>query len=67
MVSLDCTNSDSDAQWHSDSENKIEKDSTVTINGRRTADFRDGTIHADSLPLRIKIRNICGDETTYIL
>ena len=63
MVSLDCTNAKINAPWHSDSEIKIEKDSTVTINGRKTSDVWDGTIHADTHPLRMKIRNICGDET----
>lgn len=63
MVSLDCTTAEQDAPWHSDSEIKIEKDSAITINGRKTSDFWDGTIHADIKPLRMKIRNICGDET----
>ena len=63
MVSLDCTTSEENAPWHSDSEIKIEKDSTITINGRKTSDFWDGTIHSDAKPLRMKIRNICGDET----
>lgn len=63
MVSLDCTTTEENAPWHSDSEIKIEKDSTITINGRKTSDFWDGTIHADTKPLRMKIRNICGDET----
>lgn len=63
MVSLDCTTAEQDAPWHSDSEIKIEKDSTITINGRKTSNFWDGTIHADTKPLRMKIRNICGDET----
>lgn len=63
MVSLDCTTAEENAPWHSDSEIKIEKDSTVTINGRKTSDFWDSTIHADTMPLRMKIRNICGDET----
>ncbi|MEZ3519989.1 MAG: site-specific DNA-methyltransferase [Muribaculaceae bacterium] len=67
MVSLDCTTAEQDAPWHSDSEIKIEKDSTVTINGRKTSDFWDGTIHADTKPLRMKIRNICGDETIIVL
>ena len=30
MISLDCTNADKNAPWHSDSEIKIEKNSTVT-------------------------------------
>lgn len=63
MVSLDCTATEENAPWHSDSEIKIEKDSTITINGRKTSDFWDGTIHSDTKPLRMKIRNICGDET----
>lgn len=63
MVSLDCTTTEENAPWHSDYEIKIEKDSTTTINGRKTSDFWDGTIHADTKPLRMKIRNICGDET----
>ncbi len=63
MVSLDCTTTEENAPWHSDSEIKIEKDSTITINGRKTSDFWDGTIHADTKPLRLKLRNICGDET----
>ena len=63
MISLDCTTADRNAPWHSDSEIKIEKDCTATINGRKTTDFWDGLIHSDSRPLRMKIRNICGDET----
>ena len=67
MVSLDCTSDDLAAPWHSDSEIKIERDSTVTVNGSRTANFWDGTIHSDHKPLRMKIRNICGDETIFTL
>ena len=67
MVSLDCTTTEEDPPWHSDSEIKIEKDSTITINGRKTSDFWDGTIHSDTKPFRMKIRNICGDETIITL
>lgn len=67
MISLDCTTAEEKAPWHSDSEIKIEKDSTITINGRKTSDFWDGTIHSDTKPLRMKIRNICGDETILAL
>ena len=67
MISLDCTTSELNAPWHSDSEIKIEKDNTVTINGHKTSDFWDGTIHSDIKPLRMKIRNICGDETIVII
>lgn len=67
MISLDCTNADKNAPWHSDSEIKIEKNSTVTRNGHKTTDFWDGKIHSDQKPLRMKIRNICGDETIIII
>lgn len=67
MVSLDCTTAEENAPWHGDSEIKIEKGSTVTINGRKTSDFWNGTIQADTKPLRMKIRNICGDETIIAL
>ena len=63
LVSLDCTTAEQDAPWHSDSEIKIEKDNTITINGYKTSDFWNGAIHADIKPFRMKIRNICGDET----
>ena len=61
--SLDCTVAKENTPWHSDSEIKIEKDSTATTNGRKTSVFWDGTIHADTKSIRMKIRNICGDET----
>lgn len=67
LVSLDCTTAEKNAPWHSDSEIKIERDSSVTINGRKTHDFWDSTIHADAKPLRLKIRNICGDETIIVI
>ncbi len=63
-VSLDCT-ADS-GEWHSDSEVKIEgKTSFVTLNGVKTKSFWDCTIRSDKKPLRLKIRNICGDETEW--
>ena len=56
-----------DALLHTHWEIKIEKGYSVTINGRKTSDFWDGTIHANIKPLRMKIRNICGDETIITL
>ena len=67
LVSLDCTTAEPNAPWHSDSEIKIEKNSTIAINGHKTSDFWDGTIHSDTKPLRMKIRNICGDETIKVI
>ena len=61
FISLDCTATEGD--WHSDSEIKIDKLGYVIVNGEKTKDFWDCTIKADKKPLRMKIRNICGDES----
>lgn len=66
-LSVDCTNAQKDAPWHSDAEVKIEKTGTVTLNGTKTRQPWDCTIISDAKPLRLKVRNICGDETIYIL
>lgn len=66
-VSLDCVNAEKNAPWHSDMEVKIEKMGTVTINGKKTQDYWDASIVSDDKPLRLKIRNICGDETIFVL
>ena len=62
-LSMDCTAAE--GQWHSDSEIKIDKLGYVIRNGIKTKDFWDGTIRSDKKPLRLKIRNICGDETVW--
>ena len=64
-ISLDCTNADKQASWQSDTEIKIDRLGYVIRNGVKTQDFWDSTIHSDNKPLRMKIRNICGDETVY--
>ncbi len=61
FISLDTTASS--GEWHSDSEIKIDKLGYVIVNGTKTKDFWDGTIKCEKKPLRIKIRNICGDES----
>lgn len=63
FLSLDCTARD--GEWHSDSEIKIDKLGYVIRNGEKTKEFWDGKITADKKPLRLKIRNICGDETIW--
>lgn len=61
FISLDCTAAE--GEWHSDSEIKIDKLGYVIVNGEKTKGFWDCTIKADKKPLRVKIRNICGDES----
>lgn len=63
FLSLDCTASN--GEWHSDSEIKIDKLGYVIFNGVKTKEFWDGSIKSEKKPLRLKIRNICGDETVY--
>ena len=62
-LSLDCSNTQ--GEWHSDSEIKIDKNGYVIRNGEKTKEFWDGTICSEKSPLRLKIRNICGDETEW--
>lgn len=66
-ASVDCVNAEKNAPWHSDMEVKIEKMGTITINGKKTQDYWDASIASDDKPLRLKIRNICGDETIFVL
>ena len=63
FLSLDCTAAD--GKWHSDAEIKIDKNGYVILNGTKTKQFWDGKIRTDKPPLRLKIRNICGDETVW--
>lgn len=62
-LSVDCTAAQ--GEWHSDSEVKIDKLGYVIRNGTKTKEFWDGTVRSDKRPLRLKIRNICGDETEW--
>ena len=64
-LSLDCTAAA--GEWHSDSEIKIDKLGYVIRNGVKTKDFWDGAITSEKPPLRLKIRNICGDETEWAI
>ena len=66
-ISLDSSTADKQAPWHSDSEVKIDRLGYVILNGKKTQEFWDATITCDQKPLRMKVRNICGDETIYVL
>ena len=65
MISLDCTSKK--GTWNSDEEIKIDKKGYVTKNGKKTKEFWDGKISFKKKPLRIKIRNIAGDESVIII
>ena len=69
-LSLDCTSPEEQDEWHSDVELKIETDSHVRYNnGEKSQNYWDGTIRTldERKPFRMKIRNICGDETIFLL
>lgn len=66
-LSLDCEHGEPNAPWHSDVEIYIDKNGYAALNGKATGKFWDGTISTidDRCPLRLKIRNICGDESIF--
>ena len=63
FISVDCTSNE--GEWRSDGEIKIDKKGYVIVNGNKTKEFWDGCIRCEKKPLRLKIRNICGDETIW--
>lgn len=63
FLSIDSTKKE--GEWHSDSEIKIDKNGYVIINGTKTKEFWNGCICSPKKSFRIKIRNICGDETIW--
>ena len=46
---------------------KIDKNGFIIVDGNKTKDFWNGKIHSIKTPLRLKIRNICGDETIWVV
>lgn len=65
LIALDCENTE--GQWHSTTEIKIDKLGYVITNGVKSKNFWDGKITSDKKPLRIKVRNISGDETIKVV
>ena len=53
--------------WRSSHEVKIDKLGRVSIDGEKTKTFWDGKIVSKKKPLRLKVRNIAGDETIKVL
>ena len=66
-ISLDCTNPDADAVWKSDHEIKIDKNGYVIRNGVKTKEFWNAKITSTVKPLRMKVRNIAGDESVLVI
>lgn len=63
FLSADCTSGN--GEWHSDAEIKIDPKGYVIADGNKTKEFWDGCIRCEKKPIRLKVRNICGDETIW--
>ena len=63
-ISVDCTRKT--GAWHSDTEILIDKFGFVRLNGTKTNKYWDGTVACPKKPLRLRLRNICGDETAFV-
>lgn len=66
-ISVDCESAEKGAVWHSTTEIKLDKFGYVIRNGVKTKELWDGSITSANKPLRIKLRNICGDESLWLL
>jgi len=60
-LSVDAKNEE--GVWTSSTEIKIDKLGYISIGGKKTKEFWDGTIQTKEKPKRLKVRNISGDET----
>ncbi|MBK9451613.1 MAG: site-specific DNA-methyltransferase [Bacteroidetes bacterium] len=61
LIAVDCQNAE--GPWKSTTEIKIDKLGYVIVDGVKSKNFWDGKILSPTKPLRIKVRNISGDET----
>lgn len=66
-ISVDCESAENGAVWHSTTEIKLDKFGYVIRDGVKTKELWDGSITSAMQPLRIKLRNICGDESVWLL
>ena len=64
-ISVDCTRKT--GAWHSDTEILVDKFGLVRLNGVKTNKYWNGTIACSKKPFRLRLRNICGDETVIAL
>lgn len=66
-ISVDCESAEKGAVWHSTTEIKLDKFGYVIRDGVKTKELWDGSSTSANKPLRIKLRNICGDESLWLL
>ncbi len=60
-IAADCTNAE--GPFHADCDLRIDKLGYVVLNGVKSNTFWNGTLALPSKPLRLRFRNICGDES----
>ena len=60
-VAADCTSAT--GPFHADRDLRVDKLGRVVLDGVKTGEFWDGTLSLPRRPLRLRFRNICGDES----
>ncbi|MBA3594620.1 MAG: site-specific DNA-methyltransferase [Polaromonas sp.] len=64
-LSVDCTQAD--GAWHSAAEARIDAKNRLWLNGQKQSGAWDGRLHCAARPLRLRVRNVAGDEVTIAL
>ncbi len=64
-LSVDC--SSADGAWHSAAEARIDAKNRLWLNGQKQGSAWDGRLHCSARPLRLRVRNVAGDEMTIAL
>ncbi len=60
-IAADCTSAT--GPFRADRDLRVDKLGRVVLDGAKTPDLWDGTLSLPSKPLRLRFRNICGDES----
>jgi adenine-specific DNA-methyltransferase len=61
-LSVDCTQAD--GVWLSAAEARIDAKNRLWLNGQKQSHAWDGCLHCATRPLRLRVRNVAGDEVT---
>ena len=60
-IAVDCTSSN--GPFHADRDLRLDKGGHIVQDGVKTDTLWDGTLALPTKPMRIRFRNICGDES----
>ena len=64
-LSVDCTQAV--GAWHSAAEARIDAKNRLWLNGQKQSSAWNGRLHCATRPLRLRVRNVAGDEVTMAL